>query len=108
MSDGYILLSIFIMAALTALTRFAPFLLFPPGRPTPLYVLYLGRVLPKAVIGMLVIYCFKHVHFTSLPGFLPDLIAAGLTAGSYVKKRNTLLSIVLGVVSYMILLRVLV
>lgn len=58
---------------------------------------------------MLVIYCFKHVHFTSLPGFLPDLIAAeNITAGSYVKKRNTLLSIVLGVVSYMILLRVLV
>ena len=81
MSNTHILLSILVIAAVTALVRFAPFWLFPPGRPTPRYILYLGRVLPRAVIGMLVIYCFKHVNFGGLGGFLPDVLAGALTAG---------------------------
>jgi len=49
----------------TAVTRFLPFLLFPAGRPTPRYVQYLGRVLPPAALGLLVIYCLKDVDFLS-------------------------------------------
>lgn len=39
----------------TAVTRFLPFLIFPAGRPTPKYIRYLGRVLPCAVFGLLVV-----------------------------------------------------
>src|SRR5699024_1367461 len=41
----------------TALTRYLPFMLFPAGKQTPPYVRYLGKVLPSAVFGLLVIYC---------------------------------------------------
>ena len=40
-------------------TRLCPFLFFPPGKPIPPVIQYLGKVLPPAVIGMLVIYCLK-------------------------------------------------
>ena len=45
----------------TMLTRFLPFLLFPSGKPTPKYIQYLGKVLPAAVFGMLVIYCYLYL-----------------------------------------------
>ena len=46
-----------VMAAVTALLRFLPFLIFRGERKTPAYISYLGQVLPQAIIGMLVIYC---------------------------------------------------
>ena len=51
----------------TLVTRFLPFLLFPAGKPTPKFIQYLGRVLPFAVIGLLVIYCLKGVSVTAFP-----------------------------------------
>ena len=51
----------------TLATRFLPFLLFPAGKPTPKFIQYLGRVLPFAVIGLLVIYCLKGVSVTAFP-----------------------------------------
>ena len=55
------IITIAIVVLGTMLTRFLPFLLFPAGKPTPKYVRYLGKVLPPAVFGMLVIYCLKNV-----------------------------------------------
>ena len=46
----------------TALTRFLPFLIFPAGKPTPKYIQYLGKVLPAAVFGLLVVYCLRNVN----------------------------------------------
>ena len=66
---------ILVMAIGTALLRFLPFLVF--HKSTPPYIAYLGKVLPPALIGMLVIYCFKDVSFTAAPHGLPELIAAG-------------------------------
>lgn len=98
------LIAIFIMAAVTALIRFAPFLLFQ-NRKTPSVVVYLGRVLPYAVMGMLVVYCLRDTSFAAVGGFLPQLIAGAITVGSYVWKKNTLLSILLGTVCYMVLVQ---
>ena len=59
----------------TAVTRFLPFLIFPAGKQTPKYVQYLGKVLPAAVFGLLVIYCLKDVSvFTGSHG-IPELIS---------------------------------
>lgn len=106
--DTRTLLMVATIALVTALTRFAPFLLFPAGRKTPAYIQYLSQVLPQAVIGMLVVYCLKHVQPWRAPYALPELIALGLVVGSYVWKKNTLLSIALGTMSYMLLLHLMV
>ena len=95
-------------ALVTAALRFAPFILFPPGKKTPALVLYLGRVLPYAVVGMLVVYCLRGVEFTGVSHWLPEAISAALVALSYRLKRNSLLSIVAGTACYMILIRLVV
>lgn len=95
-------------ALVTAALRFGPFILFPPGKKTPALVLYLGRVLPYAVVGMLVVYCLRGAEFTALSRWLPEAISAALVALSYRLKRNSLLSIVAGTACYMILIRLVV
>ena len=92
-----------VMAAVTILLRFLPFLIF--RNQTPPYITYLGKVLPSAIIGMLVIYCLKDVRLTSHPHGLPELIAAACVVGLQVWKRNSLLSILTGTVVYMILVQ---
>lgn len=91
----------------TMLTRFLPFVVFPSDRPTPQYVQYLGRVLPSAVIGLLVIYCFKDVNlFTGSHG-IPELIAVALVIVLHLWKRQMLLSIAGGTIIYMVLVQLL-
>lgn len=89
----------------TAVTRFLPFLLFPAGRPTPKYVQYLGKVLPAAVFGLLVVYSLKDVSiFTGNHG-IPELISMVLVIVLHVWKRQMLLSIAGGTVCYMLLVQ---
>ena len=99
------LLLIIVMAVCTIVLRFLPFWLFPEGRKTPAFILYLGRVLPCAVMGMLVIYCYKNVTPLQWPHGLPELLAGLVVVGLHLWKRNTLLSIIAGTVSYMLLLQ---
>ena len=87
----------------TLVTRFLPFLLFPAGWPTPRYVQYLGKALPPAALGLLVVYCLKDVDFTGGSHGLPELISMALVTGLHVWRRNTLLSIAAGTVCYMLL-----
>ncbi len=94
-----------VMAVVTAVLRFLPFLLFPEGKQAPRVITYLSGVLPSAVIGMLVVYCFKDVRVLSGSHGLPELIALVAVALSYVWKRNTLLSILGGTVVYMALVQ---
>ncbi len=94
-----------VMAAVTALTRFLPFIAFPEGRKRPKVITYLGKVLPCAVIGMLVVYCFKDVSFLKYPHGIPELLAAALVAGLHILRRNTLLSVFGGVAFYMLLVQ---
>ena len=99
------LVTILVVAAGTMLTRFLPFLLFPAGKPTPKYIQYLGRVLPAAVFGMLVVYCMKDVQFLAAPFGLPEIIGCAIVALLHIWKRNTLLSIGVGTVCYMLLVQ---
>ena len=89
----------------TAITRFLPFLVFPSGKPTPKYIQYLGKVLPAAIFGLLVVYSLKNVSiFTGSHG-LPELISIVLVIFLHVWKRQMLLSIAGGTVCYMLLVQ---
>lgn len=89
----------------TVLTRFLPFWLFPKGRPVPPAVSYLSRVLPCAVMGLLVVYCLKDVSLTQPPFGAPELLSAGATVLLHRWKRNTLLSVGAGTLLYMLLVQ---
>ena len=89
----------------TAVTRFLPFLLFPAGRPTPKYVQYLGKVLPAAVFGLLVVYSLKDVSILTGSHGIPELLSIVLVIVSHVWKRQMLLSIAGGTVCYMLLVQ---
>ena len=89
----------------TAVTRFLPFLIFPAGRPTPEYIRYLGRVLPCAVFGLLVVYSLKDVSLMTGSHGIPELISILLVIALHVWKRQMLLSIAGGTVCYMLLVQ---
>ena len=89
----------------TMLTRFLPFLLFPAGKPTPKYVKYLGRFLPAAVFGLLLVYSLKNVSLFTGNHALPELISLAVVAGLHVWRRNMLISIAGGTFCYMLLVQ---
>ena len=86
----------------TMLTRFLPFLIFKEDRKTPGFVQYIGKYLPSAVFGMLVVYCLKNVDVLEGNHGLPELIAILVTGAMHVWKRQMLLSIAGGTGCYMI------
>ena len=92
-----------VMAAVTILLRFLPFLLIRGE--TPPYIAYLGRVLPPAIIGMLVIYCLKDVQPGDPSQLLPALLGTAAVVGLQAWKRNSLLSILAGTLVYMVLVQ---
>jgi branched-subunit amino acid transport protein AzlD len=116
--------AIAVMAVVTFLTRVLPFLLFDRGDAPPKLVLYLGRVLPPAVIAMLIVYCLRNPSVAVDPaltaslsgawasivnffvGWAPQLIAGAVVVVLHVWKRNNLLSIFGGTILYMILVQV--
>ncbi len=105
MTELQIWQAVAVAALVTAGLRFLPFVIFSGNRTTPPIIEKLGRMLPCAIMGMLVVYCLKGVSFAALSGWIPAAIGVVLTAGLYVWKRNTLLSIVLGTVVYMVLVQ---
>jgi branched-subunit amino acid transport protein AzlD len=101
----YSLALIAVVALVTVAIRFLPFALFRGDRPIPKTLEYLGGVLPGAIMGMLVVYCFKSTVVTAWPFALPELIATAVVVALYLWKRNTLLSIGVGTVLYMALVQ---
>ena len=99
------LITIAVVALGTMLTRFLPFLVFPEGKPTPKYVRYIGKALPGAVFGLLVIYCLKNVSLFAGSHGLPELIAIAVVVLLHLWKRQMLLSIAAGTVCYMLLVQ---
>ncbi|MCI8326697.1 MAG: branched-chain amino acid transporter AzlD [Lachnospiraceae bacterium] len=89
----------------TVLTRFLPFLLFPAEKPTPKYIQYLGKVLPCAVFGLLVIYCLKNIDILTGSHGIPEMIAIVVVISLHLWKRQMLLSIAGGTVIYMLLVQ---
>lgn len=100
------LLLVAVMAVITAAIRFLPFLLFRKDSAMPKTLRYLADKLPGAVIGMLVIYCFKSTTVTAWPFGLPELIASLAVCGVYWWRRNALIAIGGGTVLYMLLVQV--
>lgn len=105
MGNAQVLLMIGVMSLVTVLLRIFPFLVFREKK-TPAYITFLGKYLPYAIIGMLVVYCLKDVSVTHAPFGIPELISVVLVALLHFWKRNTLISIVCGTACYMILTQV--
>lgn len=89
----------------TMATRFLPFLIFPAGKPTPPFVRYLGKILPAAALGMLVVYSLKDVNLLASPHGLPELLAVAVVVGLHMWKKQMLLSIAGGTIFYMLLVQ---
>ena len=98
-------LTIAVVAIGTMVTRFLPFLIFPAGKPTPKYIQYLGRVLPGAVFGLLVVYCLKNVSFLTGSHGIPEAIAIAVVALLHLWKKQILLSVAGGTICYMLLVQ---
>jgi len=98
------ILIVMTMSIVTIVLRALPFIVFSNKKETPKLIVYLGKVLPPAVMSMLVVYCLKDTSFTSVSGFIPQLIASAVVALSYLWKRNSLISIVLGTAVFMLLI----
>ena len=105
MPDLHSAAMIAVIALVTAALRLLPFWIFRDNRKTPPLVSYLGQVLPFAIMGMLVVYCLKGVSFTSAPFGIPEIIGCAVVTGLHIWKRNTLLSIGVGTVCYMLLVQ---
>ena len=90
----------------TQLTRWIPFWLFPENRKPPKVVTYLGRMLPAAMMGLLVVYCLRGISWTAAPHGVPELVSVAVVAALHKWKGNVLLSIAGGTILYMLLVQV--
>lgn len=105
MSIGQQIIIITMVVLGTMTTRFLPFILFPAGKPTPKYIQYLGRALPPAVLGMLVVYCLKDVNLLTGGHGIPELIAILVVILLHFLKKQMLISIAGGTITYMLLVQ---
>ena len=105
MNNTHTALIIAVTSLVTILIRFLPFVIFSGKRKTPPFITYLGKVLPNAIMGMLVVFCLNGVSVTSAPYGIPELIATVTVVILHIIKRNTLLSIIGGTAVYMILVQ---
>jgi branched-subunit amino acid transport protein AzlD len=99
------IITIAICALGTMLTRFLPFFIFSPKKPTPRYIQYLGKALPSAIFGMLIIYCLKDVSFISGSYGLPEIISIIFVVLLHLWRRQMLISIAGGTICYMLLIQ---
>ena len=89
----------------TMATSFLPFLVFSGDKPAPKYIQYLGKALPAAIFGMLMVYCLKNVSILTGSHGIPELIAIAVVVSLHLWKRQMLLSIAVGTVCYMLLVQ---
>ena len=102
------IITIIILAVITFMTRALPFLVFPAGKPTPKYIQYLGKALPLAVFGMLVVYCLKDVKWLEGSHGIPEILGIAAVVLMHLWRRQLFLSMAVGTAVYMILIRVMV
>ena len=97
------ILSISVMAVVTALLRFLPFIIFRGDKKTPEFISYLGKVLPYSIMGMLVVFCLKSVDFKGGVHGFPEIISILLIVLTHWWKKNTILSILVGTICYVVI-----
>jgi branched-subunit amino acid transport protein AzlD len=105
MTDMHALLMVLVMAGVTFLLRFLPFVIFPAGKETPEIIVYLSKALPCAIMGMLVVYCLKGVSIIEGSHGIPELIALAVVFVLHKWKHNSLLTISVSTIIYMILVQ---
>ena len=105
MNSTHTRMIIAVAAAVTVLLRFVPFLIFGGNRETPAFVSYLGKVLPYAIMAMLVIYCLRGTSLLRFPYGAPELISCAAVVVLHLWRRNTLISIAGGTLCYMLLVQ---
>lgn len=105
MDNRYIIVCIVIMSAVTVFLRVIPFVAFSGKRRTPGVVIYLGKVLPFSIMGMLVVYCLKGTDFLGATHGIPEVLAVTVVVVVHLLKRNTVLSVIAGTVVYMLLVQ---
>ncbi len=88
----------------TMLTRFLPFIIFREDTKTPAFIEYLGKFLPSAVFGMLIIYCLRNVSIFHGSHGIPEFISIVITILFHLWKRQMLISIAAGTICYMLLI----
>lgn len=98
------ILIIGVAAIATFSTRLFPFALFNGKKEPPKFIKYLGDILPLAIIGALIVYCLKDFLKGDVNYIIPQLIGVAVTALVHLWKRNTLLSIAVGTIGYMLLI----
>lgn len=105
MGSGKIIIMILVAMLGTMITRFLPFIFFSSDKKAPDFVLYLGRNLPPAIFGMLVVFSLKDISFLRASRGLPEMLAIGFIVLIHRWKRQMLLSISLGTFFYMFLVQ---
>lgn len=105
MSDKYVIMLIAIMAIVTMLLRFLPFIVFDHGKQLPKWISYLGKVLPPAVMSMLLVYCLRNINLIEGNHGFPELICVGVAILLHNWKRNTLFSVGVSTLLYMIMIQ---
>ena len=107
MNIGEQIITIAAVVLATMLTRFLPFILFPSSRPAPKYITYLGKILPSALFGLLVVYSLKDVNILATSHGIPEAISLVVVTLLHLWKRQMLLSILGGTICYMLLVQLL-
>ena len=102
---GHAMLIIAVMGGVVLATRIVPVLVFGRNEKVPEFILYLGKVIPYTAMGLLIVYCLRDVSIVHGSHGLPELIAMAAVTASYLWKRNTILSVIIGTVLYMFLLQ---
>lgn len=107
MSKGYIIAGLIVAAAVTLGLRALPFVIFRGGRRIPERLVYLGNILPSAIMAVLIVYCLKDAATDFKTYGVPELAASAVVIVTYKWKHSTLISILLGTVCNMVLLHIL-
>lgn len=102
MTTAQVLITIAVAVFATVLTRALPFVVFSEKRSLPKFVEYIGKVLPGAVFGLLVIYCFKSVVPSVSPFGIPELVASAVVVAVHLWRRSMLISVLSGTAVYMV------
>ena len=100
----YLIAVIAVIAVVTWALRAFPFLLFG-SRPLPKTIQYLGNVLPPAIMTVLVIYCLRDTNIGQSPYGILELVACTLVVILQILRKNMYLSIIVGTIGYMLLIR---
>ncbi|MGB0175075.1 MAG: branched-chain amino acid transporter permease [Acholeplasmataceae bacterium] len=87
----------------TMLTRFLPFIIVKARHLDHPLLMYLSKVLPTASISLLVVYVYRNLSLSEHT-FYPTLVASGVVIFLHLTFKNSLLSMVLGTLVYMIVI----